>query len=637
MTRHDRIRSYWLTAQAAVGAIHRTADAMVVICDIRRWNEHDGAKFGEEIFALSRLKGVLGAPKTLRKPHFREDISLASAGMAPSQQIPIIRFPAWLHCPNPDCGHLAHLPWRGGPTLSRVRCRQCAQRPVMAPAPWVLAGNNGFLGDVEWHWLAHEKHARNACAERSRLFLKRDPKSNQDVLHCRACGAAASAHDLEYRNFAERFESGSRYIPFQPWDWTLTLADWLSQHNQKGGTSSGTEIRALRPHDSRLHLPVTRTAVDIPPESRKNPNDLRYRIPQHKDYERLRNIQRPKQLEEKLRQLANSLNAEVDEVKAAWDDLHSSPEPEEENPAPETQAELYADEYKAFCTDWGRMKSWERFLVKDMTEQWRNLECGAPSTIVPKIQRLVSVERLREVQVLLGFRRLTHESPLVPPDLKGQAGWLPANELHGEGIFFTLNPQALSEWERHPAVARRACEIRKRFERKPLPVLAMALAGEEAAASAEMITPRFLLLHTLAHLLIRQLEFVAGVPAASIRERIYCSSDDKTGRMAGALLYTTSQDRVGSLAGLSVIARPANFHELLVSAIRRGAWCSFDPVCSEHEGSGPSLLNRAACHGCALLPEPSCCYSNLLLDRQFVIGNGTSESPLPGYFCLEGT
>jgi hypothetical protein len=127
------------------------------------------------------------------------------------------------------------------------------------------------------------------------------------------------------------------------------------------------------------------------------------------------------------------------------------------------------------------------------------------------------------------------------------------------------------------------------------------------------------LLHTLAHLLIRQLETQAGYPAASIRERIYCAEGDAP--MAGILVYVAVPDVVGSLGGLAELAEPRRFLELLSGVFSHAEWCSLDPVCGEHEGQGPSQLNLAACHACALVPEPSCQFSNLLLDRTFVRGD----------------
>jgi len=131
-----------------------------------------------------------------------------------------------------------------------------------------------------------------------------------------------------------------------------------------------------------------------------------------------------------------------------------------------------------------------------------------------------------------------------------------------------------------------------------------------------------MLLHTFAHLLIRQLETEAGYPAASLKERIYCTSGVTP--MAGILVYVAVPDVVGSLGGLAELAEPRRFLLLLASVFDHAEWCSLDPVCSEHEGQGPSLLNRAACHACTLIPEPCCAYGNVLLDRVFIKGDATT-------------
>jgi len=131
----------------------------------------------------------------------------------------------------------------------------------------------------------------------------------------------------------------------------------------------------------------------------------------------------------------------------------------------------------------------------------------------------------------------------------------------------------------------------------------------------------------LSHLIIRQLESQAGYPAASLKERIY-SSYCKT-KMSGILIYVAVPDIAGSLGGVAELAKPEQFLSLLSAVFDHAMWCSLDPVCSEHEGQGPSLLNRAACHACALVPEPSCAYGNTLLDRTFI--RGDIKSGIPGF------
>lgn len=143
--------------------------------------------------------------------------------------------------------------------------------------------------------------------------------------------------------------------------------------------------------------------------------------------------------------------------------------------------------------------------------------------------------------------------------------------------------------------------------------------------------PRFVLLHTLGHLLINELVFTCGYSSASLRERLYVSTNAER-EMAGLLIYTAAGDSEGTMGGLVRMARPDNLRAVFVSAVSGARWCSTDPVCMEagEQGQGPDSCNLAACHGCALLPETSCEEFNRFLDRGLVIG--TFTDPTLGYF-----
>jgi len=138
---------------------------------------------------------------------------------------------------------------------------------------------------------------------------------------------------------------------------------------------------------------------------------------------------------------------------------------------------------------------------------------------------------------------------------------------------------------------------------------------------------RFLLVHTLAHIVINQLVFECGYSTASLRERLYVS-DDSDAPMAGVLIYTSSGDSEGTLGGLVHLAEPKRFHEVVLHAIERASWCSADPVCAEVSNAGDA--NLAACQSCVLLPETSCETFNRGLDRAMVVG--TPSSPNSGFF-----
>ena len=76
------------------------------------------------------------------------------------------------------------------------------------------------------------------------------------------------------------------------------------------------------------------------------------------------------------------------------------------------------------------------------------------------------------------------------------------------------------------------------------------------------------MLHTFAHLLIRELALECGYNAASIRERIY-SDNELTDPMAGVLLYTAAADSDGTLGGLVELGKPENLGPLIVRALQR--------------------------------------------------------------------
>jgi len=141
------------------------------------------------------------------------------------------------------------------------------------------------------------------------------------------------------------------------------------------------------------------------------------------------------------------------------------------------------------------------------------------------------------------------------------------------------------------------------------------------------------MLHTFAHLLIRQLSFECGYSASSLKERIYSTdpSDTSSTSMGGILIYTADSDSEGSLGGLVRQGSPDRLFPAICYALMKSSWCSSDPICTELGGQGLMGLNQAACHGCALISETSCSYSNVLLDRSLVTGR-SDISGRTGFF-----
>jgi hypothetical protein len=253
--------------------------------------------------------------------------------------------------------------------------------------------------------------------------------------------------------------------------------------------------------------------------------------------------------------------------------------------------------------------------------------------------RVALVERVCETRVLYGFDRLEptrdalSEMPASAmqqlfrePPVAASDRWLPAVEVFGEGIYFELNEAALKSWQssnKDWIGARLGGEFKQRLQDACWMVSPLEPVDASWAS-------RFLLVHTLAHILISQLVFECGYSTAALRERLFVS-DDPTAPMAGALIYTSAGDSEGTLGGLVRLGEPHLFGPIIQRALERASWCSADPVCSESLGGrGSRLANLGACHACTLLPETACETINQGLDRGMVVG--TPEMRNKGFF-----
>jgi hypothetical protein len=233
------------------------------------------------------------------------------------------------------------------------------------------------------------------------------------------------------------------------------------------------------------------------------------------------------------------------------------------------------------------------------------------------------VHRLREVKVLRGFTRLqqTTGDPYTSqcaPIWKGFAKWLPAIQIYGEGIHFELDPDRLHAWGAKTNVLKRVSVINDRY------------AGVRPNDNHARITPEFILVHTLSHLLINQLGLDCGYSSSSLREKIYVGMEEGGIRWAGALIYTATSCADGTLGGLVRQGNPDLFGATLRIAIENAKWCSSDPLCVESKGQGVDALNFAACHACAIVSETSCEHRNVFLDRALIVG--TLDDPFLGFF-----
>ena len=262
---------------------------------------------------------------------------------------------------------------------------------------------------------------------------------------------------------------------------------------------------------------------------------------------------------------------------------------------------------------------WE-LLAKPTTER-QDADFKAEATETPTgyeglLDQVVQVSRLREVQALLGFTRLSapERRELSPanrlPLGRGAPSWVPAVERRGEGVFLQLREDRVAAW----------CDQVAEHPR----LLALHEAHQQWGRNRE-ITPdphfpvaRYVLLHTLSHLLLRQVALECGYSSGSIRERLYVGSLQQP--TSGVLLSTAASDSEGTLGGLVSLGQPKHLRRLLDQALEAAERCSSDPLCAEHVPEAPSdTLHAAACHACLFASETSCEANNRWLDRAVLV------------------
>ena len=189
---------------------------------------------------------------------------------------------------------------------------------------------------------------------------------------------------------------------------------------------------------------------------------------------------------------------------------------------------------------------------------------------------------------------------------------LPANETLGEGIFFEFSDEFIHNW-----ITENAVLLESRFEKYLKELPNPNTQGLSSKMKIFNNKYKHFLIHSFSHMMMRELEFSCGYPTASLKERLYISSNPEK-LMSGILIYT-AEGSEGSMGGLVSQGEPEKILEIMKKGLERSINCSSDPLCWESEGQGIFDLNLSACFSCSLVAETACEEMNLGLDRQILV------------------
>lgn len=490
-----------------------------------------------------------------------------------SADVPVVSFPYMHVCSSVKCGRIFDS--RENFDLDKylrfgVTCPVCHKQSY--PSRFISICEDGHMNDFPWHWWVHRGAA--SCKGAMRMYSTGNTSTLADMWVECTCGEKRSMSGATQKeNFEGMMCSG--HHPFRP-NHKNEKCDKILIPSQRGA--------------SNVYFAVSRSAISIPPWI----NPLYNLIDEH-----LRLI---KSYKEDF--------GEIGLVKV-YEKHFSSYTREEFDTALERRLQNIKEFTEIKQMEYNAITHHADPAYASNKKHFKAEEDPIPDYLKPYFQRIVRITRLREVRVLLGFTRVDAPDPDADEQAnivylnKGKSEkWLPAAEVNGEGIFIEFNKDTIEEWMRGPDIS----SLSKKY----------AECYSEFCESKEwtitiLRDARYVLMHTFAHLLIKQMSMASGYSSSAIRERIYFGND-----MLGILLYTGSADKEGSLGGLVELGNINNLNLLMRDAFQEALLCTNDPECLNNVPAGNNS-NGAACHSCCMISETACENGNRMLDRGLIV------------------
>ncbi|MCD7811033.1 MAG: hypothetical protein LUG91_04155 [Ruminococcus sp.] len=477
-------------------------------------------------------------------------------------------FPEKLHCSR--CGNI--YDFRELDIKDRHRCPQC--RNNLNASRFIVVCAKGHMDDFPYDWWVHNGKQCPSGAKFPRIkminiYNRTDIDSLR--LECTECKATRSMVQVFSENALSEFQCTCKHPHFK---------DPYARVQYGCHDKMKVRLRSA----SGVYFPITKSALLIPPWSKKVVNYIQ------KNYGILKAVEDNK-IVYAIRQIIRDKSISNEEIMRSWNAVKLSMEHKKKR----SELSVYEDEYSILSKN-----------ENENEDNFSSYTASIPKRYRPFFDQLAVVDRLTVTQAFTGFTRITRNEANSVAISQYPKPWLPAVELTGEGIFIRFNKEKITQW-------RMANSSRYRRMKK---------AMEDSKFTFEAFSETYVLLHTFAHLFIREISNICGYSTASIREKIYSEISDKDEvKMCGVLIFVSSSDSDSSLGGLISVANNEDiFEKIMDSMLDRASWCSGDPLCISSMEQGYKNLNYSACHDCTLLAETSCERFNCFLDRASIVG-----------------
>jgi hypothetical protein len=579
-----------------IGSLVDLPNMSVIVMGLDDWPNSHAVEISEERL-LRSARSILGnqVARFLTPPRGPETSGFQTNWFDEARQIgiPVAPFPRWMVCSK--CRLLAPIssglfepkvyPYRPDRACYVHNCTTQGRSPLVVPARFMVTCEHGHLDDFPWV-----------------DFIHQGPTDCKGLLYLYEVGASGEALDVEVkcdgcgvrRRMGQAFGANNR---------TVMPACRGRRPQLRDFDPNGCDEEHVKPMlqgASNMWFPVAISALSVPQAA----DDLGRLVEENwavLDKATSIDVLRAFRL---IGQLKDLSKFDDEQIWAAMQKHGQGANGESEDPD-----DLKSPEWRVFSNP-AKAKESRTFKLRTVEP---------PTDFTKQFEKIVLVEKLREVRALVGFTRIMSPRDFdnvadLPPENRARISrkdpaWLPACETRGEGIFFQFSETQVHEWVKHNHAYDREFEV-----------------GHQTWRATKNLDPnrgypgiRYVLLHTFAHALIRQLAIECGYTSASITERIYSRNPADGDPMAGILIYTAAPDSEGTLGGLCALGEPDKLGRHIRRALNKMLLCASDPLCSEHTVRSEEKLHGAACHACSFLPETSCERGNKYLDRSALV------------------
>jgi len=612
-----------LTAYGGVGSILETSQGALKVDEFDKWKFFSDKSqiFNQDEYLIEdnrllkrlqihfkQLQKFIRVPTNVANPYIQNDsVPLETKRIASARY-----FPEWMYCPN--CERFKHIKdwWNGwnqtlqkhkeqniGDKFIKPKCYHCYEEAKnknkkkkyyeLEQVRFIMTAPNGEIRDLPWdYWNRAEKNVKEEDADGGNIRMNWSEKccEKQDLRYLRS-ETFADLAGIRVKCMNPECKSKGKEV---------TLAGLFGL---RMGKEPAKQFKPVIRTSNSVYYPLCINSIYLPKKNQEIKQE---------DKAKIRNLLK----NDVAKEIIYSTFSNYD--KQAIDDFA------DEREVSDFEAEI---QY--------RLKEYNFILEHPNYKEAENSNLTYENQITDSlfdfgISSLIKVKRLKLTTVQTGYTRQEpfdkdlflrdgdEQTPIKIKYTSSQADnthYLLATESFGEGIFIDLDKSKVDEWfNKHysetPAFKQRIEILQERIS------LSEIISKNKFENNKHLA--KFVLVHTLSHILVKELEFLCGYAATSLNERLFVDSE----KMQGILLYTVAGSE-GSYGGIITQSNPNSFKKILESALFRSSDCASDPVCYHSDGQGIGGMNLAACYSCALLPETSCEEFNSFLDRALLI------------------